>query len=48
MAQPWVVIAGNAVSALIGITPVHLIAEPLLAMPMAAAFSILGMFVLHC
>ena len=35
MAQPWAVIAGNTLSALIG-------------MPIAAALSILGMFVLRC
>lgn len=48
MAQPWAVIAGNTLSALVGITCVHWIAEPLLALPMAASLSILGMFVLRC
>ena len=48
MAQPWAVIAGNTLSALIGITAANLIREPLLAMPIAAAASILGMFVLRC
>jgi len=48
MAQPWAVIAGNTVSALIGISCFHLIGEPLLAMPLAAALSILGMFILRC
>jgi len=48
MAQPWAVIAGNTLSALIGITAAKLIGEPLLAMPIAAALSILGMFVLRC
>ena len=48
MAQPWAVIAGNTLSALIGISCFHLISEPLLALPMAAAFSILGMFILRC
>jgi CBS domain-containing membrane protein len=48
MAQPWAVIAGNTVSALIGITAAKLIAEPLLAMPIAAALSILAMFILRC
>jgi len=48
MAQPWAVIAGNTLSALIGITAANLISEPLLAMPIAAALSILGMFVLRC
>jgi len=48
MAQPWAVIAGNTLSASIGITAANLIKEPLLAMPIAAALSILGMFVLRC
>ena len=48
MAQPWAVIAGNTLSALIGIATGHLVGEPLLAMPIAAAASILGMFVLRC
>ena len=48
MAQPWAVIAGNTLSALIGISCFHLIGEPLLALPAAAAISIMGMFVLRC
>ena len=48
MAQPWAVIAGNTLSALIGITAAKFISEPLLAMPIAAATSILGMFALRC
>ena len=48
MAQPWAVIAGNTLSALVGISVLHLVEEPLLAMPLAASLSILGMFVLRC
>ena len=48
MAQPWAVIAGNTLSALIGITAAKFISEPLLAMPIAAACSIMGMFALRC
>ena len=48
MAQPWAVIAGNTLSALVGISTAQLIQEPLLAMPIAASISILGMFVLRC
>jgi CBS domain-containing membrane protein len=48
MAQPWAVIAGNTLSAFIGIRAAILIREPLLAMPIAASLSILGMFVLRC
>jgi CBS domain-containing membrane protein len=48
MAQPWAVIAGNTLSALVGITIIHLVDQPLLAMPLAASISILGMFILRC
>ena len=48
MSQPWAVIAGNTLSALVGISIIHLVHEPLLAMPLAASLSILGMFVLGC
>ena len=48
MAQPWAVIAGNALSALVGISVIHLVDNPLLAMPTAASLSILGMFMLRC
>ena len=48
MAQPWAVIAGNTVSALVGITIANLIKEPLLAMPIAVSMSILGMFIFRC
>ena len=48
MAQPWAVIAGNTLSALIGIGVDIAIPEPLIAMPIAASASIFGMFVLRC
>jgi CBS domain-containing membrane protein len=48
MAQPWAVIAGNSLSALVGITSVHLVGDSLLAMPIAVAISIMGMFLLRC
>jgi CBS domain-containing membrane protein len=48
MAQPWAVIAGNTLSAIIGISCFHLIGKPLLAIPAAAAISIMGMFILRC
>ena len=40
--------AGNTVFALIGIAIIHLVGEPLLAMPLAASLFILGIFILHC
>ena len=48
MSQPWAVIAGNTLSALVGVTTFHLIDQSLLAIPLAAALSILGMFTLRC
>lgn len=48
MAQPWAVIAGNTLSALVGISIIHVVQEPLIAMPLAASLSILGMFILRC
>ena len=48
MAQPWAVIAGNTLSALVGISVAHVIGEPLIALPLAASMSILGMFLLRC
>jgi CBS domain-containing membrane protein len=48
MAQPWAVVAGNTLSALVGITVLHLVSEPLLAMPLAASLAIMGMFILRC
>ena len=48
MAQPWAVIAGNTLSAIVGISVTHLFGEPLLAMPLAVSLSILGMFMLRC
>ena len=48
MAQPWAVIGGNTLSALIGIICFHLIGMPMFALPAAVAISILGMFMLRC
>jgi CBS domain-containing membrane protein len=48
MAQPWAVIAGNTLSALVGISVTIVIQNPLLAMPIAASLAIMGMFILRC
>ena len=48
MAQPWAVIAGNVVSALVGITCATYINEVLLALPIAVALAIMAMFILRC
>ena len=47
-ASALLVFAGNTLSAVVGISCFHLIGEPLLALPAAAALSILGMFILRC
>ena len=48
LAQPWAVVAGNTLSALVGITCANLIPDPIWAMALAASISILGMFMLRC
>lgn len=48
MSQPWAVIGGNVLSALVGISCHHLIGNLVFALPVAAATAILGMFVLRC
>lgn len=48
MAQPWGVIAGNTISALVGITILQWMSELLLTLPMAVSMSIMAMFILRC
>jgi CBS domain-containing membrane protein len=48
MAQPWAVIAGNTLSALVGISVIHFVDDPLMAMSLVASLSIFGMFILRC
>jgi len=48
MAQPWAVIAGNTLSALVGILCFHLLGGMLITLPLAVALSILGMLILRC
>lgn len=48
MAQPWAVVAGNVLSALVGISCSLLIPNPYIAIPVAASSAIMGMFVLRC
>jgi CBS domain-containing membrane protein len=48
LAQPWSVIGGNTVSALVGIACARAIGNPLLAAPLAGALAILVMFFLRC
>lgn len=48
LAQPWSLVGGNIVSALIGIACAQTIRDPLLAASAAASISIAAMFALRC
>ncbi|MBU3593253.1 HPP family protein [Polynucleobacter sp. 71A-WALBACH] len=48
MAQPWAVIAGNTLSALVGVSCVYMQVDPIISLPLAASLSIFGMFQLRC
>jgi len=48
MAQPWAVIGGNVISALIGIACVNLLDSPIFSAPVAVGLSILCMLALRC
>lgn len=48
MAQPRAVIAGNTLSALVGIVIMHLVAELLLALALAVSLPTLGVVTLRC
>jgi CBS domain-containing membrane protein len=48
LAQPWSIIGGNLISALVGVSCAKLIGEPLIAAPIAAAAAIGAMFIARC
>jgi CBS domain-containing membrane protein len=48
LAQPWSVIGGNTLSALVGIACAKAIHAPMLAAPLAGCLAILVMFLLRC
>ncbi len=48
LAQPWSIIGGNAVSALIGVTCARYVADPMLAAALAAGLAIAVMMALRC
>lgn len=48
LAQPWSVIGGNTLSALVGVACAHLVPDPLLAAPLAGCLAIAAMFALRC
>lgn len=48
LAQPWPVLGGNVVSACVGVATAHLVTNPIAAVSIALAFSILAMSLLRC
>ncbi len=48
LAQPWSIMGGNIVAAVIGVTCARYVGDPLLAAPLAGALAIGAMFVLRC
>lgn len=48
LAQPWSIMGGNIVSALVGVTCAQWVADPLLAAALATALAIGAMFALRC
>jgi CBS domain-containing membrane protein len=48
LAQPWSIIGGNTISALIGITVGHLVHEPMIAVGLAVALAIAAMSLTRC
>jgi CBS domain-containing membrane protein len=48
LAQPWSIMGGNVVAAIIGVTCFKLIGEPIIAAAFAASLSIAAMFALRC
>jgi CBS domain-containing membrane protein len=48
LAQPWSIIGGNTISALVGIAVGHVVAEPMLAIGLAVALAIAAMSLTRC
>ncbi len=48
LAQPWAVVGGNALSAIVGVLASQAIGDPLFAGPVAVAAAISAMFALRC
>jgi len=48
LAQPWSIVGGNFVSALVGIGCAHWIPDPALAATLAVGLAIIAMFQLRC
>lgn len=48
LAQPWSIMGGNIIAAIVGVTCAKLIGEPILAAGLAAAIAIAAMFAFRC
>jgi CBS domain-containing membrane protein len=48
MSQPWPLVGGNLVSAVIGVTCARWVADPMVAASLAVALSIAAMYILRC
>jgi CBS domain-containing membrane protein len=48
LAQPWSIVGGNTVSALVGVIVARLVPDPVIAVGLAAGGAILAMSLLHC
>ena len=48
LAQPWSIIGGNTVAAIVGVTAAHFISAPVLAASIAIGVAIGAMFTLRC
>ena len=48
LAQPWSIIGGNTISALVGVTVVHFVPDPAIAAACAVALAIAAMSLLRC
>ncbi len=48
LAQPWSIMGGNILAAIIGVTCAKMVGEPILAAGLAAALAIAGMFAFRC
>lgn len=48
LSQPWPVLGGNLVSAVIGVTCARWLADPMVAASLAVALSIAAMYILRC
>ena len=48
LAQPWSIIGGNTIAALIGVTCAHYVGDPVLAAALAVGLAIAAMMALQC